>query len=113
MVTGSARRVVDENLAPLGLDGLFETIVSGDDVQHGKPDAEPYRTAANRLATPPEACLVVENAPLGIRAARAAGMRCVALQTTLAAEELAGAETVFTDVEALRAWTLREWSAVE
>jgi len=104
LVTGSARRVVDESLRPTGVAGLFDSLVSGDQVAHGKPDPEPYRLAAERLGLPPGDCLVIENAPLGIQSARAAGMACVALQTTLPAEQLsaAGADLVFADAGALR-----------
>ena len=115
LVTGSARRVADETLGPTAAAGLFETIVAGDEVAQGKPNPEPYRTAAARLDLPPKRCLVVENAPLGIEAARAAGMRCVALQTTLPAGHLAaaGAEQVFPDAAALRAWLLARWLATD
>ncbi len=108
LVTGSARRVVDESLAPTGVAGLFDAGVAGDEVMHGKPDPEPYRLAAERLGLSPAECLAVENAPLGIRSARAAGMACVALQTTLPAARLAeaGADPVFADAGALRAWLL-------
>jgi beta-phosphoglucomutase len=111
LVTGSARQVADEALAPIGIAGLFETTVTGDEVAHGKPAPEPYQKAARLLGLPPGQCLVVENAPLGIQAARTAGMRCLALQTTLPAEHLlaAGAEQVFPTVAELRAWLLVRW----
>jgi HAD superfamily hydrolase (TIGR01509 family) len=108
LVTGSARSVVDETLAPAGMLELFDTIVSGDEVSHGKPDPEPYRRAADALGLRPPECLAVENAPLGIQSATAAGMRCVALTTTLPAGVLsdAGADYVFSDGHALRNWLL-------
>jgi beta-phosphoglucomutase len=111
LVTGSDRQVADQTLGPVGVAGLFEALVSGDEVVRGKPDGEPYRRAAERLGLPPGRCLAVENAPLGVEAAVAAGMRCVALQTTLPAERLAaaGAERVFADVPALRSWLLAQW----
>jgi beta-phosphoglucomutase len=111
LVTGSARRVADDVLGPTGMAGLFETMVTGDEVAHGKPAPEPYQRAAERLGLPPQHCLVVENAPLGIQAARAAGMRCLALETTLSEEQLtaAGAEQAFPTVAALRAWLLSRW----
>jgi beta-phosphoglucomutase len=107
LVTGSARSVVDESLAP-GVAELFKAIVTGDEVSQGKPDPEPYQTAAAHLGIPPEACRVIENAPLGIRSARAAGMGCVGLGTTLPAERLteAGAGRVFHDTRTLRTWLL-------
>ena len=104
IVTGSARSVVDESLAPTGALGFFEVVLTGDEVTRGKPDPEPYRSAASRLAIPPAQCLAIENAPLGIKSARAAGMSCVALKTTLAAEQLSQADQVLPDVQSLRAW---------
>ncbi|MFN2242729.1 MAG: HAD family hydrolase, partial [Anaerolineae bacterium] len=104
LVTGSARSVVDESLVPTGVASFFEVIVAGDEVAMGKPDLEPYRTAAARLGIAPAQCLAVENAPLGIESAKAAGMGCVALQTTLPAECLSAADRVFPDVQAMRAW---------
>jgi beta-phosphoglucomutase len=108
LVTGSARSVVDESLAPGGILDLFDTIVSGDEVSRGKPDPEPYRRAAGNLGLPPTECLVVENALLGVQSATAAGMHCVALATTLPAAVLSdtGADPVFCDGHALRSWLL-------
>jgi HAD superfamily hydrolase (TIGR01509 family)/HAD superfamily hydrolase (TIGR01549 family) len=106
LVTGSAQSVVEESLAPTGVMELFETIVTGDDVEQGKPDPEPFQLAAEQLGIQPTECLVVENAPAGIQAARSAGMGCVALETTLTAAELArsGADQVFSDSVSLRNW---------
>jgi len=106
LVTGSAAVVVQQVLAPLGVLDLFEVVVTGNQVSRGKPDPESYHLAAARLGLEPGECLVVENAPLGIQAARAAGMGCVALETSLAAEQLGGASQVFPDVKALREWML-------
>jgi HAD superfamily hydrolase (TIGR01509 family) len=106
LVTGSARSVVHESLAPTGVAQFFEVIVAGDEVASGKPDPEPYRSAAARLGLPPAQCLAVENAPLGIRSAKAAGMGCIALETTLPAEQLSLADQVFPNVQSMRAWLL-------
>jgi len=72
----------------LVLDGLalrpyFQAIVGGADVSRGKPDPEIFLRAAERLGVPPESCVVFEDAPAGIEAARRAGMRCVVVSTTL------------------------------
>ncbi len=109
LVTGSARSVVDESFAPTGYADLFEVIVTGDDVSRGKPDPEPYQVAARQLNVPPSDCLVIENAPLGIRSARSAGMGCVALTTTLPASRLAAADQVFAHATELRGWLLSRW----
>jgi HAD superfamily hydrolase (TIGR01509 family) len=68
------------------LDALVDAIVSPADDLPGKPAPDIFLTAARRLGVPPAACLVFEDAPLGIEAARRAGMAAVALTTTLPAE---------------------------
>jgi HAD superfamily hydrolase (TIGR01509 family) len=66
-------------LARAGLAPLFHTDLSGRDVPHGKPAPDLFLLAAAALATPPEACLVLEDAPAGIQAARAAGMQALGI----------------------------------
>ncbi len=63
----------------LGGPGLFGATVTGRDVEHGKPDPQVFRLAAERLGVAPAACVVIEDAPDGVQAARAAGMAAVAL----------------------------------
>lgn len=58
---------------------LFSAIVSADDVTRGKPDPQVFSLACQRLALPPARCVVVEDAPVGITAARAAGTKSVAV----------------------------------
>ena len=69
-------------LAVLSLDGLaarFDVVVSGEDEELGKPDPAVFLSAARRLEVPPERCLAVEDSINGVRAAKAAGMLCVAV----------------------------------
>jgi beta-phosphoglucomutase len=75
---------------------LFDCTVGGDLAIHSKPHPEPYLTAAQKLALRPVECLAIENAPLGIRSAKAARMRCLAVTTSLPASYLrkAGADWV-------------------
>ena len=61
----------------------FDCIVTGDSVTNNKPHPEPYLTGAKKLAMKPGQCVVIENAPLGIKAAKAAGMYCIAVKTTI------------------------------
>lgn len=70
------------------------TMVTIDDVRRGKPAPDPYLLAAERLGVPAERCLVVEDAPSGIRAGRAAGATVVAVATTHHRHELAEAHHV-------------------
>jgi beta-phosphoglucomutase len=69
----------------LGLRPLFDTVTCPADGLRGKPHPDLYSEAARRLGVDPQECLVFEDAPLGVEAARRAGMRCVALTTSLAA----------------------------
>jgi sugar-phosphatase len=63
-------------------------LVGAEDVIHGKPSPDVYLEAARRLGIAPADCVVVEDAPAGIKAGRAAGMRVIALTTTHPLEEL-------------------------
>jgi beta-phosphoglucomutase len=74
---------VDFVLRRAGLDGYFQAIVDGHQVSRPKPDPEVYLEAARRLGVPPADCIVFEDSPGGMAAARAAGARLVALLTTL------------------------------
>lgn len=67
----------------------FDATVTADDVARTKPDPEPYVTAFARLGVPAHEGIVVENAPLGIRAAKAAGARVIAITSTLSEADLA------------------------
>lgn len=74
---------VDFVLRHAGLDVYFQAIVDGHQVSRPKPDPEVYLEAAQRLGVPPADCIVFEDSPGGMAAARAAGTRLVALLTTL------------------------------
>jgi sugar-phosphatase len=71
-----------------------DVLVTIDDVKRGKPAPEPYLLAAERLGVASERCIVVEDAPAGIKGARAAGMLVIAVATTHTPEELAEADVV-------------------
>ncbi len=73
---------------------LISASVNAHDVTHGKPHPEVFLKAAGKLALAPENCLVVEDAPAGIEAARAAGMAVIAITGTAEVEALAGADLI-------------------
>lgn len=73
---------------------FFSAIVTGDHVEKKKPDPEIYLAAADRLGLPPTRCVVVEDAIMGVQAAKAAGMACIALTGSFPAEDLAAADII-------------------
>jgi beta-phosphoglucomutase len=73
---------VDLVLSLLGKRPWFASIITGMDVTRGKPDPQVFLLAAQRLGIPPQRCVVVEDAPLGILAAKVAGMAAVGLAST-------------------------------
>ena len=91
LVTGTKRANLGVIISPEIMQ-LFDVIITDGDTLLGKPASDPYIAAAEKLGIPPAECLVVENAPLGIQSAKAAGMFCVALTTTLAEEHLQQAD---------------------
>jgi mannitol-1-/sugar-/sorbitol-6-phosphatase len=76
------------------------TVVTADDVTHGKPDPEPYLLAAEKLGVDPRRCLVVEDAPMGLQSAHAAGCFTLAVVTTTPREAL-DADAVVDDLSAV------------
>lgn len=101
VVTSGARPVATLRLAHVGLP-LPQTLISGDDVRRGKPDPEGYLAAAAALGVAPSECLVIEDAPAGLAAARAAGMRSVGIAGTFRASDLGEATVVIPRFGALR-----------
>ncbi len=95
IVTSATRRLLVARLQAAGLP-VPERLISADMVTHGKPDPEPYRRGAERIGQPAAACLVVEDAPSGVRAGKAAGCRVLGVAGTHVADELVavGADSV-------------------
>lgn len=91
LVTGTSRHEL-HTILPRHLYDLFEVVVCGTDVTHGKPHPQPYETALKQLQISPDEAVVIENAPFGILSAKAAGLRCIALETSLPREYLAKAD---------------------
>jgi HAD superfamily hydrolase (TIGR01509 family) len=101
-VATSARRAdAARLLGDLGLLGQFAVVVTAEDVARGKPDPEVYLRAARGLEVAPAGCLVFEDSPVGIEAARRAGMRVIGILTAHTEPELlsAGAERVLPNFE--------------
>lgn len=91
IVSGSNRETVQDLINRFFPD-TFDVIIDGDDSGESKPSPEPYLKAVEKLGIAAEHCIVVENAPLGIRAAKRAGLRCIAIPTYLEKEKLKEAD---------------------
>ena len=83
LCTSNARKVVEEYLALAGWEDAFDQVVTGDMVQNGKPAPDIYLLGAQRLGLEPSACLGVEDSVNGVKAVRAAGLRCVMIPDVL------------------------------
>ena len=90
----------------------FHVVVTRDDVDKPKPDPEPFLRAATLLDVPPSACAVLEDAPNGIAAAKAAGMVAVAVPNPhTAVLDFSAADAVLPDLVMAAKWVLRPWLA--
>jgi HAD superfamily hydrolase (TIGR01509 family) len=94
--SSGVRPNLDLTVASCGLSGRFAAIASLEDIERGKPDPQVFLVAAAKAGVPPARAVVFEDAPVGIEAAKAAGMHAVGLTTTHAAPALfdAGADEV-------------------
>lgn len=87
--TSTPRANVECVLEITGLAAYFQDIAASEDVTRGKPDPEVFLKAAGKLGVEPVSCVVVEDAQVGLRAAKAGGMKAVGVTTTHPAESLA------------------------
>ncbi len=81
--------------------------VHGDNVTHKKPSPELFLLAAKRMAIDPSDCVVIEDAPNGIQAAKAAGSRCIAVTNTFGAEHLIEADLICNSLEEVALETIK------
>ena len=79
----------------------FDYILTGDDVHQAKPNPDPYITARKALNLKNTECIVIENAPLGIISAKASGVKCIAVASTLSKKYLKNADIIIDNVEDL------------
>jgi len=100
VVTSCGRALAELRLTSVGLP-IPPILVTSEDVSQGKPAPDGYRLAAKRLGLDPAACIVFEDAPAGIAAARGAGARVIALTTMLAAPDIVGADATIPDFTAI------------
>jgi sugar-phosphatase len=102
IVTSCTRPLAEVRIATAGLP-VPKHLITASDIRNGKPDPEPYLKGALSLGFPAADCVVVEDAPAGIRAGKAAGARVLALRTSATDEELleAGADWILNNCAGL------------
>lgn len=93
MVTSSHSSLI-EDVLPASIRDFMACIITGDMVQRRKPDPGPYIEAMKRVNARPDQCTVIENAPAGIKSAKAAAARCIAIKTTLSEKYLSEADHI-------------------
>lgn len=101
-IVSAGRRERLEHSVPKDFLEKFDVLIAGDALGRGKPYPDGYLKAAGELNISISNCLVIENAPLGIEAAKSAGAYCIAISSTLDRDKLKGADLVidkFTDLE--------------
>jgi sugar-phosphatase len=100
IATSGTRRTATKRLGHTLLP-IPDILITADDVQHGKPDPEPYLKAISGLGFPPNRCLVIEDAPAGIEAAKAAGATVIAVTTSNPPEKLTQADFIVGQLDRL------------
>lgn len=105
--TSASRAGTQKILTMLGLDGIFELLITKEDYHHKKPDPEPYLATVKQLALAPEECLVIEDSEVGLKSAVAAGVKCIVIYTdSTKHHNFHGATKVVSNAQALDAANL-------
>jgi len=99
LVSSAPKENIDLLTSELNLEGIFHCVVSGREVAESKPSPQIYLLAAEKLGVQPENCIVIEDSPLGVKAAKAAGMRCLAVTNTHPKQDLEDADRVVDSLE--------------
>ncbi len=105
--SSTPRENIDAVMEAIGVQDRFRAVVAAADVSRGKPDPEVFLTAAERLGRSPRHCVVIEDAHVGIEAARAGGFRVLAVATTHTIESLADADECHRDLTTVTVDRLR------
>jgi len=106
LVSSAPRENIDLLLGELGMKEYFNCIVSGREVMESKPSPQIFLLATEKCGVQPEDCIVIEDSPLGVKAAKSAGMRCLAVTNAHSKEELAQADRIVDSLEKVDLITL-------
>jgi HAD superfamily hydrolase (TIGR01509 family) len=94
IVTSAPRANLDMAVETLSIGARFQALVAEEDAAKGKPDPEGFLVAASRTGVEPARCVVIEDAPAGLQAAKSSGMRAIGVTTTHPAPDLGDADLV-------------------
>jgi len=99
LVSSAPKENIDLVLSELNLAGIFDCIVFGQEVPESKPNPQIYLLAAKKLEVTPNDCMVIEDSPPGVKAAKTAGMKCLAITNTHPRQKLGEADRVVDSLE--------------
>ena len=99
LASSAPKENIDLVLGELDLVGIFDCIVSGQEVSESKPSPQIYLVAAQKLGALPNDCVVIEDSPLGVKAAKTAGMKCLGITNTHPRRKLGQANIVVDSLE--------------
>ncbi|MFC5449900.1 HAD family hydrolase [Paenibacillus aestuarii] len=107
LASSSSRAFIEAVLDKLGIASNFDCIISGYEVEKGKPDPDIFLKAASLLGVSPEHCLVIEDSGHGVKAAKAAGMKCIGFQNPNSGnQDLSNADMI---VRSIRDIHVKDW----
>jgi beta-phosphoglucomutase family hydrolase len=99
LVSSAPKENINLVLSELNLERIFDCIVFGQEVSESKPSPQIYLLAAEKLEVPPNDCVVIEDSPLGVKAAKTGGMKCLAIANTHPQQNLKEADKVVDSLE--------------
>jgi beta-phosphoglucomutase family hydrolase len=99
LVSSAPKENINLVLSELNLERIFDCIVFGQEVSESKPSPQIYLLAAEKLEVPPHDCVVIEDSPLGVKAAKTGGMKCLAIANTHPQQKLQEADKVVDSLE--------------
>jgi len=108
IVSSTPKKNIDLVVETLGIEKYFKLFVNGDDVTEGKPSPQCFLLGAEKLGIPPEQCVVMEDAIVGVRAAKRAGMYCIAITNTCPRQDIAEADVVVDSLTEINVKTIED-----